>query len=380
MKHIFNILSVLAVCVFPLAWGEQKYIDESELIIEEAPKAIVNSEPKVLILNNQNQQVDQNSKQMSMQPVVHVTGAPISKTHATELRKSRQSAEIHTEQKIVERLENERLRDEQARFNKLFNKQPSVVSVIEQPATILKSTGAAPVSINAIQTSTDVIDDSKEDPVYIGIHGGQIANLNLQVVNLQSFGSFGISFGMKDESGLMVDSTVYYSAHQLAPMNTLFQTNIWNNGFNNMVSNVQQITGAFSVRYTPSSSRVQPYIGASAAYNLWLYQHNNGLNLNWINFNCHLNYQFCAAGFYKTHSVDVGLSTGVDLKLNDKMEIGVNLLLNVLNVYNNHSRMYNNYYINSAFYGINGLFNNTAPISLEETNWVIATVNAKFYF
>ncbi len=393
MKYITNIILALAVktalalfvwSISSFIWAEHSYVDADEVVKETTVEPAKIEKTKVVILNNQNQQVQQktDTNQMSLQPVVHVTDSPISKTYATELRKSRQDAEVQTEQKIVEKLESARLRDEQERYNRLFgNKVKKQSSIIVADAS--RQTVVAPIS--DIHASTVLSKETDNDSIYIGLIGGQIANLNQQVVNLNSFGSFGFSFGAKDDSGLIIEGSFYYSRHVLTPMNNLFQ-NSWfqNNSLNYnsaFSSNVNQLTGVFSILYSPVSSRVQPYAGVSAAYNLWMYNHNNTFNpINSMNFNCHVGYQFCAAGGYRTNSIDIGLSAGMDLKLNDKIDVGFNLLLNVLNVYNNHSRMYNNYYLNSRYYGANGLFTATTPISLEETNWVIASINAKFHF
>lgn len=391
MKYIPNTILALAVnitlvlsgwSVSSFVWAEDQYVDADEVVAETIVQPVKKENPKVVILNNQNQQVQQkaDAKQMSLQPVVHVTDSPISETYATELRKSRQDAEVQTEQKIVEKLESARLRDEQDRYNRLFGKAQKQTTVTVADAG--KQTVVAPIHVDSsdIYATAALEKDTSNDRVYIGLMVGHIANLNQQIVNFNTSGSFGVSFGIKNEGGLMIESSLYYSLHRLAPMDNLFQNNLYN--FNGaMFSDIRHLTGVLSVMYSPFSSRVQPYAGISATYNLWMYNHNNTFNpVNLISFNCQVSYQFCAAGFYRTNSIDVGVSTGVDLKLNDKMEVGFNLLLNVLNVYNNHSRMYNSYFMNSMFYGMNGLFAATAPISLEESNWLIASINAKFHF
>ena len=394
MKNILLTLTLTSLLVLSgwsitgLSWAlEPQYIDADELIVEESIVKSPAKEKNVIIYNHQNQKADHtsvqtntqksgvdsqhksNTHQISLQPVVNVVDSPINKTHAVELKKSRQSAELETEQKIVEKLESSRLRDEQERFNRLFGgKSKTVVaqvSTLEVPTTNLHA-------------STVITPKQDHDSnVYFGLLAGQITNLSQQVVNLNSFGSFGISVGSKYAGGLIAETKLYYSAHQVTPVDTVFQNALFN--YNSYFSsNVQQLTGVFSLMYSPMNGRLQPYAGISTAYNLWSYQHNNTFNM--MNFNCHISYQFCANGFYRTNSIDVGLNIGADIKLNNKVDIGMNLLMNVLNVYNNHSAMYNNYYFNSIYYGMNGLFTPTLPISLEESNWLIASINAKFYF
>ena len=379
---LHNILLVLAVktslTLLSMAFASPvwavEYIDEDDVVEESVlvSNKVKPAHAKVIINNQQKVEQKSNTGQLSNQPTVHVKDVPIRKTFATELRKSRTDAEIETEQKIVEKLESARLRDEQERYNRLFGK-PKPHSVRESEHTkivVPHTTHSYPVQ--AIAKDTD-----ENDRAYLGLMAGQITNLSQQLINVQSFGSFGASFGTKDNSGLIIEGALYYSQHQITPMGNLFMNNIFNVG-NFFSSTVQHLTGVLALMYSPMTSRMQPYAGVAASYNLWMYQHNNTYNM--MNFNCHLNYQFCANGFYKTNSIDIGINAGMDIKLNKKMDVGVNLLLNILNVYNNHSRMYNNYYLQSAFYGMNGLFTPTAPISLEETNWIIATLSAKFHF
>jgi outer membrane protein W len=75
------------------------------------------------------------------QPVLVVEASPASDSRAESLRKARQGVEVQTEQKIVEKLEESRLKEEQARAQRLFGNK------------IENSEGAAPSS-DATSSST----------------------------------------------------------------------------------------------------------------------------------------------------------------------------------------------------------------------------------
>ena len=394
-------------------------VDADDVIVEKvapAPKKAAPAAPKVVILN-------QNRQKLSQQPSVRVTGAPVSKTHAKELQQSRQEAEVQTEQKIVEKLESDRLRGEQQRFNRLFGGKNAKKTTVVSTGAYQGNGGYPGQSMYAKRRF--VKEPPSKDRIYMGVILGQIANLSRQVVNLRSFGSFGVSFGAHDESGLIMDGSFYYSTHRLSQNNGggFFQNQFGFNNFNNFgnfnlfFSDVRQLTAAISIKYTPFESRFKPYAGVAAMYNLWMYQSNNSMNAwgnaggwggfgNWgggwwgnNSMNCPPNDWLCANGFFQTHSIDVGFTVGVDLVLNKKAGIGFNVLVSVLNLYNNHNTAYNNFYNNFSAWGGGlgalggglsgwggaGGFNNLGglaapPITLEETNWLIASVNAKFHF
>ena len=116
--HILFLIVFIGIGI-PLHSLAEEYVDE-DIIIEDlivAPqsqtpvKSYSKEQPRVVIYNNH--RVDQSSAQapnISTQPVVRVTGIPITKAPTVELRQSRQEAELLTEQKIVEKLESSRLR------------------------------------------------------------------------------------------------------------------------------------------------------------------------------------------------------------------------------------------------------------------------------
>ena len=392
LKILFQAIIFLAfIALATNVWADSSY-DEDDIIVEET---IIHQKPapkkskKVVTWKK-------TTPKVSVQPPVKVKGIPVSKTYATELQKSRQDAEIQTEQKIVEKLEANRLRDEQERFNRLFGSKNSKKTVVFN--TPNKSHITSGMYSSARTSSKGGSTASyRRDRTYAGASAGQITNLRQQIVNLQSFGSFGAVFGAYDTSGLMMEGSFYYSTHQLSPQNNFFANqgmfgnqflanNINFNNFNNLFfSTIRQLTSALSIKFTPFSGRFKPYIGISAMYNWWFYNHNTSFNNN-LNFNCHMSYQFCANGFYRTHSIDIGLNVGVDLSLTHKVDLGFQVLVSTMNIYNNHNNVfYNQYYTNSPFFGLNAFNNVNAlggvnPITLESTNWVIAAVNVKFYF
>lgn len=359
---------------FSLFAGEIVEFDKEDLVISEerGTSAKSSSDPKVVILNNQQVEQDQKAKHdqnawMLNQPIVRVMGTPISTTYAAELKKSRQNAELQTEQKVVEKLESSRLRDEQERLKKLFGGGTfAPKQVIASHSQVVALKGNKPVDKSELyaEVVTPVQEENK-DSVYVGVHGGQGLNLTRALEGINSYGSVGFSFGAVDESGLMMESSFFYTNHQLTDT-----TDLDNNYSNTPVTeDMDQFSGFLSVKYTPFSRRFQPYIGVTLSYSYRIYSGAMTYFCQTAQYD-----EYCGKGA-KTNSVDFGANIGMDFKLSKKVSFGFNMLVNVQNLYN--TRLKKEYsYVDE--YDYSGDY--STPVKPEETNWIIASINAKLYF
>lgn len=93
------------------------------------------------------------SAQTAEQPTTVVTAAPLAPSRAEEIRKARERAEVETEQGIVEKLEKDRLEDEQIRREQLFKARKTKKVVEEEVTPVVVAPVASPV---AATTSTQV--------------------------------------------------------------------------------------------------------------------------------------------------------------------------------------------------------------------------------
>ena len=353
-------------------------IDKEDLVIAEeqgiATKAVSRSNPKVVILNNQNQRVNQEAargqnaqaQQVSNQPVVRVMGTPISTNYASELKKSRQEAEVQTEQKIVEQLESSRLRDEQERLKKLFGEKQAPKTVVSSQSTT--PTKKETITADESEIYTEVVSpvkDQDKDSIYAGIFGGQASNLTRSLENVSSYGSFGLAIGASDDSGLIMESKFMYSKHKLIDAKNEYRNNEHSYGESNE-DDVYQLSGVLSLNYTPSSSsRFKPYAGAAISYNYWIYSFNN---TNTENACYGVTLEYCD-NQVKSDSIDLGANIGIDFMITKRISVGANMLINIVNLYNNKSD-------DLEYYELT----NKKSVNIEETNWLIASINAKLYF
>ena len=82
------------------------------------------------------------------------------------------------------------------------------------------------------------------------------------------------SLGSYDDSGLILESSFFYSKHEI---NTDYENRYRNNThsyFQPYSTDVHQISGSLSLKYTPFSSRFKPYAGVAISYNYWIYSAN----------------------------------------------------------------------------------------------------------
>ena len=381
-----GILFIGCILPFSLLAQEVIEIDKEDLVVAEekgtVAKAISSADPRVVILNNHNQEVkqqavhDQQARNMVHQPVVRVLGTPISTTYAMELKKSRKEAELQTEQKIVEKLESSRLRDEQERLNRLFkgNSYP----LVAEAKTVVE---ASPKAVDSSEIYTEVVKPTAqtagEDSIYMGISAGQASNLTKALSNVNSHGSFGVSFGSYDESGLILESSLFYSKHEINKRyKNLYKNNQHNYG-ESRLTDVHQMTGLLSISYTPSSGRFKPYFGPAFSYNYWIYSADTGV----AGACSGLNFKYCD-NQVKADSIDLSLNIGMDFKLSSKFSVGFKMLVNVWNIYNNRADKkkpytYNKHHHYTYIHSNRKYYN---PLKLEETNHIIASINAKLYF
>ena len=222
----------------------------------------------------------------------------------------------------------------------------------------------------------------ESDEIFVGLHLGFASNLTNHISG--SYGSFGVSTGsyIIDKSGLMLEVAIFYSLHEVSDDGfDMYYSNVYNRRLSPF-SDVRQATGAISLKYTPLLKKFRPYIGLSALYNLWVYDNDStGDPYFFCPYDVSVySTNYCNSGKKTTNSIDLGAYIGLDVKINKKISLGFNLLINVVNLYNNNNNVFKRYrlYHDDVFYGFHSP--NTNTVNMEETNWVIASINAKMYF
>ena len=177
-----------------------------------------------------------------------VTAPALKPSQAKKLRSAREEAEIETESAIIEKLESERLRDEQQRVDRLLN--PSAKKISAGAGLSPGQTGQADASVAASSASWTF---GNKAFVFGGIGAVQYLDKSIDINSLE-IPAFFLGFGGYGSDHLIIDAVGYYSEHYIKDSA---------DGSNRKVV---QPAFSMSIKYSPFSGRVKPYAGLSAAY------------------------------------------------------------------------------------------------------------------
>ncbi len=340
----------------------------------------------VVILNT-----NSNATQATVQPVTVVEAAPVQDSRAEAMRKARQNAEVQTEQKIVEKLEEDRLREEQERANRLFGSalapQPQQVQQ-QQPVQTIQ---AVPVQTVPAEPEAMVVEDKPQvqQPAQVNIEkieiiqpaavtaekeevapsaaqssmvmpeakqesdsrfyiGGIMGGSSYDASNVKSNYALGVSVGSLVNNRWGIEGSFLYSNHYI---DTFWKPNLY--------SELDQYEFQASAKYYILSGTIKPYIGGSAAY---IYRKYNNRVRNNAAWTANPNDESA-----ETHAMNVGLMAGADFMLSDSILIGGGLDWS-RNFANNNGLEFKSY----------GLPDNTKAI--EEIDFYTFKVSAKYLF
>lgn len=287
---------------------------------------------------------------MQKQPTTYIEASPLSDSRADQIRRARQDAELETEQKIVEKLENSRMEDEKRRSQVLFGEslntsivQPSVqVQSVIQPSVQVQevqvdsSPGAKITVQDAVKMSVadeKIIND--RDDFLSGIVGfGEYPSMN----NVKSSYSIGFNYGSLFDENLMLEGGFIYSAFKIdslapsayagyggynygyggyptyPPSNSTYSYNYANSPYSYGTSyayvpafiDVKQYSAQFAAKYRFSDGVVKPTLGGVLQYSYREYSWEN----NYYQYSYYYNYRNA-----DSHAVDVGISLGADFDM-----------------------------------------------------------------
>ena len=340
-----------------------------------------------VVIMNSNTNSNSNAALAQQQPVTVVEAAPVQDSKADYMRKARQNEEVKTEQKIVEKLEESRLREEQARAERLFGNKldgqtaapaPVVAPVVAAPVvvaepiptkqeepketvpthvTIEKVEIVQPAPIAPIKEEKPVIEEAssskmdleEEKPVegkdrfFIG---GTLGAPNYDASNVKSNFGLGVSVGVILKTDWVIEGSFLYSNHSV---DTYWQ--------NPLYRDLDQYDLGIGAKYYILSGRLKPFLGGSATYIYRKYQDRVQRGNPWVVNN---------SVEETTHSVNAGITAGVDFALNDKIMLGAGLDYN-FNIMNKQD-FQSSYSIPSG----------VTP--LEEIDYTVFKINAKMTF
>ncbi len=324
----------------------------------------------------------QQVQQPVQQPITVVEASPVSDSRAEALRKARLGAEVQTEQKIVEKLEDSRLQEERARADRLFgnklDSQPQVVLVpasvpqppppVQQappPASIVqeKNTQVTIEKVEIIQpkeerrhepeariTAAREHEDERGPSTQKYYVSGLLGNMNYAAGNVKSNYAMGLAVGTIIDERIGIELSYLHSSHDV---DTYWDDPIYRT--------LEQNDLTAAGKYYLLQGRLKPYVGASISYVMRKYQDrvygypysNNSTNS------------------VSTNSVDFGLLGGADFELTERFAVGLGADYN-FNVMSTSQVRRSDY----SYYGYKP--DNTTP--LEKLAYWTIKLNAKFMF
>lgn len=273
------------------------------------------------------------------QPVTSVEATPLVESKAEHLRKQRENAEINTENKIVEKLEQSRLDDEKKRADKLFGnrlesdsdtnekvkekeavQQQPIAPQVLQPQVIVVQPQISAIKeeekiekIEKVESSKSIQDEKNsklavDETDYVEtakmyVSGGLGTISYPGIGNARGNVATQISLGLEYNTGMVLEGTFAYS-------NLYLNDNFWVYPF---FRSVNQYQGIFSAKYNFLQERIRPYIAGSISYTYRAYTdrapYQGGPTESHANSN----------------SIDLGLGGGADVMVTKRFSVGGDL-------------------------------------------------------
>lgn len=269
-----------------------------------------------------------NQNKAVAQPTTVVEASPMAESKAEMLRKERISAEVQTEQKIVEKLENSRLEEERARAERLFgnkfdnaNTQTPVVPVqpqpqpVVQPAPVVAPVPSAPTQVTIekveiIQPEKPVAEITAEVPkeekpvapmrYYVS---GQVGNYSYDANNMKSNYGLGVSVGTLIDDRWAIELGYFYSNHYI---DTYWKAPVF--------SKLDQNDISATAKYYIMGGKFRPFVGGDVVYISREYSDRLQYGESW---------EYNSSNTSEsTQAVNMALIGGADFFINDKFAIG----------------------------------------------------------
>lgn len=334
MKNMIRILAIIMLMHSTAALaqagaqsGSQKrlvQIDESTGDLVEVAQVAPQATAPIVINNNQKSTQGSAQTAIQEQPTTVIEDSPLSMSSAERRRRERQSLELQTESRIVEKLEEGRMEDERRRSERIFNQSfgsgdhaqpaPQQIQVLQAPPSVPVVTSVvapvAPVEVVKAEPKVNVKEElraaleemkpkeeSKLTEYYVqGLVG--MGNYP-DAINIRGNVSTGFSVGIVTPERIVAEGTFQYSQFDIETMtsNPPFKT-------------LSQYNFSAAMKYQILSGRVRPVVGAIAGYTYRSYRDQ-------------VYYSYSSnVGNASTNAFDVGGLVGLDVQLTNSFSLG----------------------------------------------------------
>jgi len=243
--------------------------------------------------------------------VQNVAAPVLVPSKSKKLRSAREDAEKETEDAIIQKLEIERMKDEQKRYKTLFSNKKSTPSAIGAKNASLKSRSAFPFYNHWLNRA------------FVSFGLGTVQYLGVENLNSSGSPAYFFSFGGYGYGNVIFELSLYYSEHYLNPVTHSSQPIP-----SKTREGLSQPGISMAVKFSPLKGRIKPYAGVvgSLVARRWFIVHKTGEVIG------DANPEIDVAAKRWRQSFDAGLTIGADIGLGRKLGLNVSFAYN-LNIY-----------------------------------------------
>lgn len=358
MKKYFYILAALSIApTYALAQSIESDVDaeldqmyssqqQAAPAQPQAQAGIANTAPvsgqPIYILNQatptSNAQLQQ--AQIQKQPTTVIEASPLTESRAEQIRRSRQDAELQTEQRIVEKLEQSRMEDEKKRagilfgdkFNQLDQQQQQPV---QQPVYAQPVQQVQPVQVQQVEepkeNTRDIIREELAAAMKVEEEAAVAPIETKYVAGILGIGDYpdtrqvkgnyalGVAFGTKYDN-FVIEGSFLYSNYTVEGQG--YYSGGYTSGYGYPYGtsggvyvpdsiDVQQYSGSLAAKVQLFSGIIKPVFGGVVSYSY--------RGFSWDN----KSYGYYNDTKANSHAIDVGAILGADLEFSPKYSLGL---------------------------------------------------------
>lgn len=282
--------------------------------------------------------------QVQKQPTTIIEASPLGESSAERIRRSRQDAEVQTEQRIVEKLEQSRMEDEKKRANILFGDKFNQLNNNNevQQAPVQQPVYTQPVQVQQVnepkENTRDIIREELASALKVEEQLPQAPLETKYVAGILGIGDYpdtrqvrgnyalGVAFGTKYDNFIVEGSFLYsnYTVEGQGYYSGAYSTG-YNYGYpysnsypyaNNGVYipdtiDVQQYSGSLAAKVQLFSGIIKPVFGGIVSYSYRGYSWDNK------------SYGYVNDTKANSSAIDIGALIGADLEFSPKYSLGL---------------------------------------------------------
>lgn len=272
-----------------------------------------------------------------VQPTTVIESTPLTESKAEALRKSRQDAEVATEQKIVEKLEASRLEDEKRRANELFGQKKEevkaeakaevvvvpaatpapvvapapvvVVAPVATPAPEVAPVVVAPVAAPVNASVMEVQEEAKQEESKTYVSGILGTGNYPDVQNVKGKYAVGVAFGSKSDDRFAFEGSFMFSQYDVEQR---FGGGVFPGPYGveyyPRITQMNTYQGSIAGKYSIMNGTFRPVVGAVGTYSYRTFRDTQFGNPS---------YQA------QSNAIDLGLIAGFDVAVSKKFSVGL---------------------------------------------------------